>query len=204
MKEIDDLKKTDKHQKFQIKKLVNENDKLKKEYSRVSDMRRFTVNDKPVRNNVGTQMGDIDDLAHKYDRLKSRLVGITDSLLTALDDDDDFTVVSKGKHNGFTPTLRPSTSSQAPQMPSDSGAPRQRCPSVQLLNVAAPIPTRCLPGAVQSHRRRDSLLLRRCSLIPALRRSYPALNSHSVSLSLKSEQPPGLLMESVNTVDKPP
>ena len=67
-----------------------------------------------------------------------------------------------------------------------------------------PFPPRCLPGAVQPHRCRDSLLLRRCSLIPALRRSYPALNSHSVSLSLKSEQPPGLLMESVNTVDKPP
>ena len=114
MKEIDDFKKTDKHQKFQIKKLVNDNDKLKKEYSRVSGMRRFTDNDKPVRNNVATQMGDIDDLAHKYDRLKSRLVGITDSLLTALDDDNDFTIVSKGKHNEFTPTPHPSTSSQAP------------------------------------------------------------------------------------------
>ena len=150
MKEIDDFKKTDKHQKFQIKKLVNENDKLKKEYSRVSGMRRFTDNDKPVRNNVATQMGDIDDLAHKYDRLKSRLVGITDSLLTALDDDNDFTIVSKGKHNEFTPTPRPSTSSQAPQMPSDSVAPRQRCPSVQLSNVAAPIP---LPTQVPPRRR---------------------------------------------------
>ena len=57
----------------------------------------------------------------------------------------NFTVVSKGKHNEFTPTPRPSTSSQAPQMPFDSGAPRQRCPSVQLSNVAAPIPTQVPP-----------------------------------------------------------
>ena len=165
MKEIDDFKKTDKHKKFQIKKLVNENDKLEKEYSRVSGMRRFVDNDKPVRNNVGTQMGDIDDLAHKYDRSISRLVGITDSLLTALDDDNDFTVVSKGKHNEFTPMPRPSTSTQAPQMPSDSGALRQWCPSVQLSNVAAPIPTQ----------------------VPSWRRSAPPSQGQSLGQALQSD-----------------
>ena len=42
MTEIDSFKKTDKNQKNEIKKLMNENEKLKKDISRVSGIRRFT------------------------------------------------------------------------------------------------------------------------------------------------------------------
>ena len=99
--EIDTLKKTDKNQKSEIKKLTNENDKLRKDISRVSGIRRHVEAnlDTPTRCAISTQTAETGDLYIKYNKLKSNLVGITESLISALDDDDDigFTVTSRSK-----------------------------------------------------------------------------------------------------------
>ena len=113
MTEIDSFKKTDKNQKNEIKKLMNENEKLKKDISRVSGIRRFTERNADTLNSVhcdaSSQADGIGNLCDKYTVLKSKLVGITDSLLTALDDDDTgFTVISRNK--------RPSSSHNQPSV----------------------------------------------------------------------------------------
>ena len=107
------LKKTDKNQKNEIKKLINENEKLKKDMSRVSIIRRFTERNAETLNSVHcdapTQADGIGNLCDKYTVLKSKLEGITDSLLTALDDDGTgFTVISRNK--------RPSSSHNQPSV----------------------------------------------------------------------------------------
>ena len=102
MAEIDSLKKTDKSQKNGIKKLMNGNDKLRKDISRVSGIRRYaerntnTLNSDQCDNS--TQTEEICDMYDKY--TVTKLVSITDSLLTALDDDNTgFTVVSVNKRS---------------------------------------------------------------------------------------------------------
>ena len=101
MAEMDSLKKIDKNQKNQLKKLMNENDKLRKEISRVSGIRRYTERNSDTLNSaqcdISIQTDNVGDLCDKYTALKSKLVGITDSLLTALDDNDaeGFTVISR-------------------------------------------------------------------------------------------------------------
>ena len=95
MSEIDKMKKIDKNQKCEIRKLVNENDKLKKDVSKFSGIRKYTNLQRSVNDN-STQTENTDDVKlGKYESLKSKLVGITDSLLSALDEDDQgFNVIS--------------------------------------------------------------------------------------------------------------
>ena len=103
MLEIDSFKKTDKVQKNEIKKLTNDNDKLRRENSKYNGMRRYT---EPVQHpSVSTESTPVHVSDHskcmKYDELRSKLISITDSLLGALADDhaaDDFqTVRHKGR-----------------------------------------------------------------------------------------------------------
>ena len=87
MTELDKLKKNDKSQKCEIKKLLNENDRLKRDISRFNGIRKYTDNtgstapDKAVTAKADTAMIP----AEKYNKLRSDLIKITDSLLVALD-----------------------------------------------------------------------------------------------------------------------
>ena len=79
--EMDCYKKTDKNQKNEIKRLTNENDRLIKELSKHSGVRRYF--DKSPSEPSKSQGHD---LSVKYDKLRSKLTEITDSLVTALED----------------------------------------------------------------------------------------------------------------------
>ena len=61
---------------------MSENDKLKKDLSRVSRIHRFTARNTETLNSVhrdtSTQADGIGNLCDKYTVLKSKLVGITD------------------------------------------------------------------------------------------------------------------------------
>ena len=104
MTELDKLKKNDKSQKCEIKKLLNENDRLKRDISRFKGIRKYTDNtgstapDKAVTAKADTAMIP----AEKYNKLRSDLIEITDSLLVALDNElpADFTVVNRRKQRG--------------------------------------------------------------------------------------------------------
>ena len=83
-------------QKNEIKKLTNDNDKLRRENSKYNGMRRYA---EPVqRPSVSTESAPVSDHSKcmKYDELRSKLISITDSLLGALADDhaaDEFQTV---------------------------------------------------------------------------------------------------------------
>ena len=71
MSEIDKMKKIDKNQKCEIRKLVNENDKLKKDVSKFSGIRKYTNLQRSV-NDDSTQTENTDDVKlGKYESLKS-------------------------------------------------------------------------------------------------------------------------------------
>ena len=97
MTEIDKFKKLDKTQKFEIKRLNNENDRLKKDISKYSGMRRYTHRDtqSPVVDNSLRNDADRAE-CNSCNMLRSKLIGVTDSLVTALDEHaaSDFTVVT--------------------------------------------------------------------------------------------------------------
>ena len=89
MGEIDSLKKTDRTQKKKLKKLISENDKLRKDISRVSSTRKYAeINiDTAISTRCASStQTDYNESHDEYTALKSKLVSITDSLLTALDD----------------------------------------------------------------------------------------------------------------------
>ena len=86
MTELDQLKKKNKSQKCEIKQLMNENDRLKRDISRFNGIRKYTDNtvstaDKALSAEANTVMIPVE----KYNKLCSDLIGITDSLLVALD-----------------------------------------------------------------------------------------------------------------------
>ena len=99
MSDIESLKKTNKVQKNEIKPLTNENDKLRREISKCTGLRRFTESapNFPVSDEnttAGTHKSD-NAKCESYDELRIKLIPITDSLLGALDDQPpkDFTTV---------------------------------------------------------------------------------------------------------------
>ena len=98
MQEIDSYKNTDKNQKSEVKRLTNENDRLRKELSKHNGVRKYFDNQpsQPEPPKVPDQ-----DLSSKYDNLRSKLTQITDSLVQALE--EDFSLVSGVK----TPAPRP-------------------------------------------------------------------------------------------------
>ena len=55
MSEIDNMKKTDKNKKCEIRKLLNENDKLKKDASKLSGIRKYTSAQNNVSGDKATQ-----------------------------------------------------------------------------------------------------------------------------------------------------
>ena len=121
MGEIASLKKTDRTQKNELKKSINENDKLRKDISRFSGTRKHA--ERKIDTAISTRCAsstqtDYNESHDKYTALKSKLVSITDFLLTALDDCDDtgFTTVSRGKQ---------ATSSEGPSNHSDVPAKLQ-------------------------------------------------------------------------------
>ena len=97
--DIESLKKTNKVQKNEIKQLTNENDKLRREISKCTGLRRFTESapNSPVSDENTTDSTHKSDNAkcERYDELRIKLIAITDSLLGALDDQppEDFTTV---------------------------------------------------------------------------------------------------------------
>ena len=104
--EIDQIKRTDKTQKCEIKKLINENDKLKREISRFSGMRKYAKNNVSTSSETQQSSSASNDKlmvpAEKYDSLRSNVISITDSLLAALDDDvpAEFRVVTHRRQRG--------------------------------------------------------------------------------------------------------
>ena len=125
--EMDCYKKTDKNQKNEIKRLTNENDRLVKELSKHSGFRRYF--DKSP--SEPSKLQD-HDLSVKYDKLRSKLTEITDSLVTALE--DGFSLVSKKK----TPTLQPCDTVDK----SYSSVLRNKCNSDNTGDASVPPPTR--------------------------------------------------------------
>ena len=96
-------------QKLEIKKLTNDNDKLKRDISKYNGMRRFTSSD--TQSSVVNECIDSRADCSSCKTLRSKLIGVTDTLVTALDEhaSGDFTVVTHRKR-GQTVTA-PSNSS---------------------------------------------------------------------------------------------
>ena len=138
MSEIDKMKKIDKNQKCEIRKLVNENDKLKKDVSKFSGIRKYT-NLQRSGNDNSTQTENTDDVKlGKYESLKSKLVAITDSLLSTLDEDDQgFNVIYNPMHTEpRSCTHAPLPSAQVAQAAS-SAQVAQATPSTQVAQAAS-------------------------------------------------------------------
>ena len=131
MCEIDSLKKNDRNQKNELKKMINENDKLRKDISRFSGVRKYAEKNiegtMSARCERSTQTDD-KELHARYTVLKSKLVNITDSLLTALDDGDNdgFTTVSRGRH--ATSSLGTSGHNNSPARPPTPSEPHRPTP----------------------------------------------------------------------------
>ena len=108
MSEIDSFNKKDKAQKIEIKRLTRDNDKLKKDISKFNGMRKYMGADE--QNSTVTNIVNNTERcnSHKCKLLRSKLIGVTDSLLTALDDDNDndVAVVNGAKRNQPAPGPR--------------------------------------------------------------------------------------------------
>ena len=137
MSEIDKMKKIDKNQKCEIRKSVNENDKLKKYASKFSGIRKYTNLQRSVNDN-STQTENTDDVKlGKYGSLQSKLVAITDSLLSTLDEEDQgLNVIYNPMHTEpQSCTHAPLPSAQVAQAAS-SAQVAQAAPSAQVAQAA--------------------------------------------------------------------
>ena len=108
MSEIDSFNKKDKAQKIEIKRLTRDNDKLRKDISKFNGMRKYMGADEQ-NSTVSNIVNDTERCnSHKCKLLRSKLIGVTDSLLTALDDDNDndVAVVNGAKRNQPAPGPR--------------------------------------------------------------------------------------------------
>ena len=139
--EIDSLKKIDKNKKNQLKKLMNKTTNLRKIYleclASVGIPRENYHTSNSAQCKISIQTDNVGYLCDDYTDLKSKLVGITDFLLTAVDDKDNegFTVISQNTHpSSYEPShLLASLGSSQPQY-------HKTC---QLTNW---YPNRCNPG----------------------------------------------------------
>ena len=100
MQEIDNFKRTDKNQKSEVKKLTNENDRLRKELSKHSGVRKYFDN-QPAQ----TEPPKVQDpeLYFKYGNLRSKLTEITDSLVRTLE--EDFALITRKKTSAPRPNV---------------------------------------------------------------------------------------------------
>ena len=144
MTEIDKFQKVDKMQKLEIKKLTNDNDKLKRDISKYNGMRRFTSSDtqSPVVNECIDSRADCSNCK----TLRSKLIRVTDTLVTALDEhaSGDFTVVTHRKR-GQTVTAPSNSCVQKSHQPNtDTRTPNKTAPpsfaSVMTRQVSTPTP----------------------------------------------------------------
>ena len=126
--------------------MVNENDKIKKDVSKFSGIRKYTNLQRYV-NDKSTQTENTDHVKlGKYESLKSKLVAITDSLLSTLDEDDQgFNVIYNPMHTEpQSCTHAPLPSAQVAQaassaqvaQPASSSQVTQTAPSAQVAQAA--------------------------------------------------------------------
>ena len=143
MAEIDMFKKVDKAQKVEIKRLNNENDKLKRDVSKYNGMRKYTDSDtqNPV---VDVCPGTDTAECNRCRVLRSKLIGVTDSLVTALDEhaSTEFTVVTHRKRGQTGPA--PSTSHQpshSSHPPNNSVQPSFASVAMRQVSTPTPVPS---------------------------------------------------------------
>ena len=115
---------------------MNENDKFKKDISRMSGIRQYTEINNDTLNSAQCDISiQTSDLCDKYTTLKSKLMGITNSLLTQLDnhDTEGFIVISRN--------TRPSslcTQTHVGQSGVQSASTSQYLPDDQVITQSVP------------------------------------------------------------------
>ena len=141
--EIDSLKKVDKTQKNVIKRLINENDKIKRDISKHTGIRRYTdssqsrVSDSVVSDHDVVQ-------CDKCKVLRAKLIGVTDSLLSALDDEQasNFAVVENRKRGRASSARSAQPVQRSPTQPSFAAVAASR----STVNPPSVLPHHPQPG----------------------------------------------------------